>query len=223
MSFEVSRRSGSAGALHHRPLEVPVTRRVVVLDVDRVALVLGSTQPDADADREAAAAQDVEVCRRRSGGGGVLLEPGETTWVDVELGRADPLWDDDVARSSHWLGQSWAAALVELGIEGAADVRVHVGGLVRSPWSRRICFAGLGPGEVTSGERKIVGISQRRTREGARFQCVVHRRWDPARLLSLLALSPEERLAATQDLAGVAAGVDVEPDAIVAALVRNLP
>jgi lipoate-protein ligase A len=221
LSFEVTRRSGTADALHHRSLDVPVTRRVVLLDVDRAALVLGSTQPDADADRQAAAAQDVEVCRRRSGGGAVLLEPGQTTWIDVEIGRDDPLWDDDVARSSHWLGRSWAAALAELGV--GSDVAVHVGGMVGSPWSRQICFAGLGPGEVTSAARKVVGISQRRTREGARFQCVVHRRWDPSRILSLLALSTEDRLTAERDLAGVAAGLDAEPDAVVAAFVRNLP
>ena len=197
-----------------------MTRRVLVLDVDRVALVLGSTQPDADADRQAAAAQHVEVCRRRSGGGAVLLEPGVTTWVDVEIGRDDPLWDDDIARSSHWVGRSWASALAEVGV---VDVRVHVGGMVASPWSRRICFAGLGPGEVTSGARKVVGISQRRTRDGARFQCVVHRRWDPTRLLSLLVLDPDERAAAERDLADVAAGVDASSDAVVAALVRALP
>jgi hypothetical protein len=35
-----------------------------------------------------------------------------------------------------------------------------------------ICFAGLGPGEVTWKGRKLVGISQRRVKQGGRFQTV---------------------------------------------------
>ena len=41
-------------------------------------------------------------------------------------------------------------------------------------WCPLVCFAGVGPGEVLAGGRKLVGISQRRTRAGARFQCAVH-------------------------------------------------
>ena len=33
----------------------------------------------------------------------------------------------------------------------------------------------------------MVGISQRRTRQWARFQCASYRRWDPAALVALLA------------------------------------
>ena len=36
-----------------------------------------------------------------------------------------------------------------------------------------------GPGEVMVGEAKLVGISQRRTRDAARFQTMVHLRWRP--------------------------------------------
>jgi hypothetical protein len=39
---------------------------------------------------------------------------------------------------------------------------------------------------VTLGGAKAVGISQRRTRSGARLQCVLHRRWDPAATASLV-------------------------------------
>jgi lipoate-protein ligase A len=50
--------------------------------------------------------------------------------------------------------------------------------MVRTEWSELVCFAGLGPGEVTVGGRKVVGISQRRTRDAARFQCVAYETWD---------------------------------------------
>jgi hypothetical protein len=184
--------TGSAADFHARPLEV-VEPTVHVWTVDRPALVLGSAQPAADVDADACAAAGVEVVRRRSGGGAVLLDPGAAVWVDVELPRGDELWDDDVGRATWWLGERWAAATGGV---------VHRGGMVTTPWSRLVCFAGLGPGEVTDGAgRKVVGVSQRRTRAGARFQCAVPLAWAPARLAGLLVTDDRRQLAA--DLEGV--------------------
>lgn len=174
---------GQAGVLHGRPFESPVARAVLVLEVDRPALVLGSTQRDDVVDHDAADRLGVDVARRRSGGGAVLLQPGGMVWVDVELPRGDPLWDDDIGRATWWLGDAWAVALASVGV---ADLEVHRGGLVRSPGSDLVCFAGVGPGEVTVGGAKVVGISQRRTRAGARFQCAVPRSWDGATLKALV-------------------------------------
>ena len=39
---------------------------------------------------------------------------------------------------------------------------------------------------------KLVGLSQRRTRAGARFQCVVHRRWHPGPYAALAGVEPDE-------------------------------
>ena len=126
-------------------------------------------------------ATGVEVVRRRSGGGAVLVEPIGTLWVDVVLPRGDALWDDDVGRAAHWLGDAWAAAIGDRAV-------VHRGAMVRAPLSDAVCFAGLGPGEVTVDGRKVVGISQRRTREAARFQCVAYERWDAGPLEAALGL-----------------------------------
>jgi lipoate-protein ligase A len=115
-------------------------------------------------------AHGIEVVVRRSGGGAVMLEPGISLWMDVVLPRHDPLWDDDVSRSAHWLGQAWVQALASLGVVAA----VHDGPTDRHALARAACFAGLGAGEVVHGGRKLVGISQRRTRDGARFQCVAY-------------------------------------------------
>lgn len=183
------------------------------------ALVLGSTQPESAADAVAAAATGTEVVRRRSGGGAVLLLPGRSTWVDVTIGRDDPLWHDDVAVAFHWLGRAWAAAAQHLGVEAT----VHTGPMVQTPWSRRVCFAGFGAGEVIVGGRKLVGISQRRTRDAARFQCVMHRTWDPVPLLGLLALDVVERASGLAALDGIATGLDAPTDAVVVALVDSLP
>lgn len=164
-------------------------------DVTAPAVVLGSTQGDGVL---APGAGGVDVARRRSGGGAVLVEPGRVLWAEVVVPAGDPLWQADVGRAAWWLGDEWAATLAALGVGGAV---VHRGGLVRAPWSAAVCFAGLGPGEVTVGGRKVVGISQRRTREGALFQCAVPLAWDPAALLAALALTPAERDQASAALA----------------------
>ena len=146
---------------HARVVEEPARRAVWWSSVDRPALVLGSAQPAEVADAAALAAAGVELVRRRSGGGAVLLVPGEVVWVDVIVPAGDPLWDDDVGRATHWLGAMWAEALASCGLPGAT---VHRGPMVRTTWSSLVCFAGLGPGEVRVGAAKVVGISQRRTR-----------------------------------------------------------
>jgi lipoate-protein ligase A len=190
-----------------------------VLEVERAALVLGSTQPDTDVDLRAVAAAGVDVVRRRSGGGAVLLVPDESIWIDVELPKGDALWAEDVGRSFDWVGRAWRAALADVGI----DAQVHVGRLVATRWSRVVCFGGVGPGELVVDGRKLVGISQRRTRAGARFQCVVHRRWDPSALVALLDLGEDDRLDALTALASAGTALDVEPGALVDALVGGLP
>jgi lipoate---protein ligase len=184
LNWKVERFCGSAEEFHHRPLPDSAQRAVWVFEVARPALVLGSTQSDVSVDTERCAAAGVEVVRRRSGGGAVYLAPGEVTWIDVIVPTGDPLWSDDIGRSMWWLGDVWAAALGDLGVAGAS---VHRGGLETNKWSRTICFAGLGPGEVTVDGRKLVGVSQRRTRSAARFQCALYRHWRPEVLVGLLA------------------------------------
>jgi len=177
----VEERRGGAQELHDA--DPPAgRRRLIVHHVERAALVLGSTQ-QVDGVEERAAVAGVEVARRRSGGGAVLLRPGAQTWVDAVVPAGDPLWDDDVERATWWLGRSWAAVLGELGLAG---VRVHERGVTDRTRGRVACFAALGPGEVEAGGHKLVGISQRRTRDLIRLQCVVYERWDPQTLLELL-------------------------------------
>lgn len=219
MGLDVRQAVGSAGDLHARPFEAPEHLVVHVLDVDRPALVLGSAQPADVVDPDGARAAGVEVVRRRSGGGAVLLEPGATVWVDVELPGHDDRWDDDVGRAAWWVGEAWAAALDDVGVP---DLAVHRGGLDRRAWGDLVCFAGLGPGEVTSGGAKVVGLAQRRTRDGARLQCAVPRRWAPERLAGLLALGDDRRRRLVEDLAGAVRTVDATADAVVDAFLARL-
>ena len=62
-----------------------------------------------------------------------------------------------------------------------------IAGLVLVFLGNVACFAAVGPGEVVVGDAKVVGISQRRTRELARFQTVAYLDWEAAELLDLLA------------------------------------
>jgi len=215
VSWQVAHHLEPAGTFHARAVPATPERAAWVCAATAPALVLGSAQHDDRVDRAACAAAGIEVVRRRSGGGAVLVVPGEVLWVDLIVPAGDALWQDDVGRAFHWVGEVWAAALEELGV--AAEV--HRGALVRSPWSAAVCFAGLGPGEVTVAGRKVVGISQRRTRAGARFQCAALGRWDPEAIVPLLGLPP----AALVDLQDVAAPVGVALDALLTPLVRHLP
>ena len=183
--WDVTEERGTATGLHGDGLPVPDRRLVRVASVARPALVLGSTQVVIALDAGLAASLGVEVARRRSGGGAVLVWPGHQVWLDVGLPRGDPLWDDDVGRSARWLGQAVATALAGLGATGAAP---HLGPMVHTAWSHQVCFAGRAPGEVLVGGRKLVGTSQRRTREGAVFQVAVALVWAPALLGDLLRL-----------------------------------
>jgi len=200
-------RNGIAERLAARPVG---ERSVVVYEVANPTLVLGSSQPGDVVDWDRVRDRGVEVVHRRSGGSAVLVEPGAAVWVDVTIPTGDPWWDNDVGRAFHWLGAVWAEVL----IAGGVPARWHDGAMQRTPWSPWVCFAGLGPGEVTVGSRKVVGLSQRRTREGALFQCCAALRWEPERLLDLLALSDAERARAVRELADIATGLGRDIDLV---------
>lgn len=165
-SFAVTRARGKAAALVRvADTEVPPGRHCVLRQVTDRAVVLGSTQPSADVDEAACASRGIEVVRRRSGGGAVFVEPGAQLWADFFVPAGDPLFASDVGRSFAWLGAVWAAAIRALSDE-LQPVVVAPG--TRSPeLARHLCFAGVGAGEVVIGDRKVVGISQRRNRDGA--------------------------------------------------------
>ncbi len=157
------------------------------------ALVLGSTQHRSalvDEGRQAEA-EGWEVAGRRSGGGLVVIDPEVTVWIDVLVPRDHPRWDDDIGRAFHWVGDVWADALrdslrdaLRHALPGAGAVAVHRGAAVDPEVGRVVCFAGLGHGEVTVADRegapwKVVGLSQRRTRAGARIQGLAVLHHDP--------------------------------------------
>jgi lipoate---protein ligase len=161
---------------------------VRVLEAAEPALVLGSAQRLRDVDAVAARRAGVEVVRRRSGGGAVLVGPAQVLWVDLIIGAGDPLWDQDVSRAAWWVGDTWAAAIDATTL---GPCTVWKSAMKASRWSGRVCFAGIGPGEVLVGDQKVVGLSQRRTRHAALFQTAALLTWEPAFIVGLLDLNDD--------------------------------
>lgn len=197
--WSVSHLAGTPGEIHGRPAPQP-RRSVVVAAPIGAAVVLGRAQPESHFDHRLLAAAGVALVRRASGGSAVFVDGAEPLWVDVAIARHDAEWDDDVGRAPLWLGRVWASALSLL---GATDVAVHSGAMFKGPWSDRLCFAGIGPGEVLVGGRKVVGIAQRRTREAALFSCAVRIAPGGERLAEFLDESPPLRREAAHALAEV--------------------
>jgi lipoate-protein ligase A len=204
---------GDAGAIHAAD---PIARRsATFLTVASPTLVLGSAQTDDAVDRRVADALGVEVVRRRSGGGAVLLLPGEFVWLDLVIPTGDELWLADVAQAMVWVGELWRGALAELGIVG----EVHHGPMLTTDWSRQVCFAGAGTGELLQDTGKLVGVSQRRTRHSARFQTMCHLRWRPELVAALVA--PPRPAAA--ELAASVVVTDSDGETVQEMLLRHLP
>lgn len=217
--MRILRLTGSIADFHARPIPDDLTEAEAwSFEPDGPALVLGSAQDHTVADAAATTAAGVDVVRRRSGGGAVFVDPAHSVWVDVIVPPTDPRWSDDVRTSVLWLGEAWQRALARVGI----TTTLYDEGLEKTAWGRLVCFAALGPGEVLVGDRKLVGISQRRTRAGARFQCIVYDRWDPSDVLDLVHLSPADRATAQAALADRATGVGDRLAEVRAAILAEL-
>jgi lipoate-protein ligase A len=208
----------SAGEQHGRDLVAE--RAVWDVRITQTAMVLGSRQNESLLNGELCGRDGIEVVRRRSGGGIVFLAPGEHVWLDVVVPRGDVLWSDDVAQASWWLGDVWVQALNALGV---SNVSVHHESLSSDAWGDLLCFAGVGPGEVVQRDdeslSKLVGISQRRTRDYARFQCTIYTKWNPHDVEMYVVNTPGN----LSEIAHRVATVQASQQALVDTFVSHLP
>jgi lipoate---protein ligase len=188
-------------------------RHAVARQVAQPTVVLGSTQRAEVIDAARAAERGVAVVRRRGGGGAVLLRPGDHLWIEAWIPRDDPLWEADVAEAAAWVGAWWNDALepaepAEPANQGDPPERlVHRGRAVPGPADGLVCFSGRGPGELFSAGRKVMGISQWRSREGSLFHTCAYAHWDAQPLLDLLDVDPPRWEALQRDLPGTAVGI----------------
>jgi lipoate-protein ligase A len=193
MSFTLIEESGPAATLFAGTdaalASVSEQHRIVrVLTVDAPVVVLGSAQ---DPTR---VTSPVDVVRRRSGGGAVWLDRESMVWFDIIISSSDPLWLADVGQSMWWVGDLFSKALLSVGVVEAVT---HRAGMVRHELDRTVCWTGLGPGEVTAGVGgpKLVGVAQKRVREGALFQVGVLLAESQLRLASVFGFGPSEEAA----------------------------
>lgn len=202
---------GSAADFHS--LDLAMDRAVWSCVVSAPALILGSTQNESDVDTAWASTQGIDIVRRRSGGGVVYVHPDTSIWCDITIPRDDVLWNDDVSRSMLWVGEVFVEALTPW-----LTASVYRNEFVVGQDGRAVCFASTSPGEVFAGTSKVVGISQRRTREGARFQCVLYRKWNPEDWAHCLTSSDVAQRVRTLPVATVDITAEEMTDALVAAL-----
>ena len=141
---------------------------MMIVQLVEPIFVLGSSQPlQVLKDLRSS---DPAIRRRRGGGGVVLMQPGDL-WVDWWIPRNDVRWCYDVRASSVKVGFWWHDALAEC---TGGMKEVHSGPLEGDESHRVACFAGRGPGEVFVDDRKAVGLTQWRVREGVFLSTVLH-------------------------------------------------
>ena len=162
----------------------PDQRVATFFRAESPTLVLGSSQRDDSVDGDAAARQGIDdrsttlgwwrcpAVARTSSSGSISRSLTGDDAVERRRRALDVVGGGDVARGARRV---------------RAICRRAPGRLIRTRWSSDVCFAGTGPGEVLVGDAKLVGISQRRTRRAARFQTMVHLRWRPDVVASLVA------------------------------------
>jgi len=223
--WRVRRLSDSAARVHAAESPAPAVPEAWLVDVEAPALVLGSAQrrhADALVAWSGNRPEPLDIVVRRSGGGAVYLAPGEQVWIEVFVPAGDQRWDADVGRAFAWLGDLWAEAIRSTVSD--AEVSVHVSGPAWSAWSDLVCFAGMGSGEVALGGRKVVGLSQRRTRGVARFQCMALLRWRPEVYAEAFAVLAEtvDGVPTVADLASSAASIPASGDALTLAFLDAL-
>ena len=204
---------GSAADFH--ATDLGSTRALWWCEVNEPALILGSTQPDTDIDHECADELGVKIVRRRSGGGVVYVHPEDSVWIDITIGRDDVLWTDDVTSSMLWVGEVFVDAL-----KPWVQATVFREKFDSGTFGRTVCFGSASPGEVFVESSKLVGISQRRTRDGARFQCVMYRRWNPSDWSKALADSDAAQCARSLSVAQLDVPAHTLVDAVQASLLR---
>lgn len=186
----IETRTASAADHHHAAFpassEFPSIAHVWDLRLRRPALVLGGRQELSASASARAESDGVEVTPRRSGGGAVWIAPDTSVWIDLLVPVTHPWFHDDLTVTFRRTGELWQSALESCGVTSTIySERPDP----HDELAKAACFAGLGWGEVVASGQKVVGLSQRRTRDGARVQCLADLSGQHARVADYLDLS----------------------------------
>lgn len=156
--------NGDAQSLHlFRPAFSDHTH-VALLRPTMKCVVFGSSQRELASRSHAALVREgYESAVRDSGGGAVVVGPGMQLWFGVyERYSADVLTRPSISSSLISLGRRVQEGLRALGAPAGEVVTTPT---PRSQVDALICFAGTSYGEILVDGGKLVGISQRRTRD----------------------------------------------------------
>lgn len=195
MRWRRQEKLGSVAELHQLGPPSIAVPWLWVMAPNRPALVLGSAQASDVVLASMLETDGIDLATRSSGGGAVLVRPESTVWVDLWLPAGSASWADDLTQTFLHVGQWWLEALAALGVQGEL-VRDKP---ERSDVTSTACFAGHGWGEIIWNGYKVVGLSQRRTRWGARVQAMVEL-GDASQVTRYLQLDPAARAAANDAL-----------------------
>lgn len=102
---------------------------------------------------------------RSSGGGAVLTGPWMLS-VSVVLPSDHPLVTPGLVESYEWFGLAHQAALRALGVQALALTPEDLKRVPSEPDLDWACFGNYSAWEVAAGGRKLVGLAQRRARNG---------------------------------------------------------
>ena len=146
LRFSLEHTAGPARSLHDRAIPDPAHPTIWWHEVTDRRSCSARASPSRRSTRSPAPRAGIDVVRRRSGGGAVLLVPGEVFWLDVIVPRQRDTSLDDVRASMCRIGSIVCDALVAAapGLaerrrgapRAARDDRVVVDDLLRRPRPR---------------------------------------------------------------------------------------
>ncbi len=171
MDWRFNEQLGTADQLHNMaaPLGGGFTAALNQIATD--ALVLGSSQTTDLIDQKRANDDSIEIAKRRTGGGIVFIDKRQDAWLDIYVPSDAPFLSPKIENSFDWLGLIWLEALKatapEVGFRLLKSKPTNPASLAGS-----LCFNSMGFGEIALGPSKVVGISQRRSRDYSKFQCL---------------------------------------------------
>ena len=204
-SWTIETKYSETALAHEANLDEWQQPTIWVIEPNDSCLVLGKSQRGrAFLNLSYLEEQSINLAVRHSGGGAVLVAPEDMLWVDIFVPKESKFWIEDIAKASIWIGKIWHNALKRLDIECS----LFDENFSRSEASDLICFVGRAPGELFINDRKILGISQRRSKFGTRFQCALIINWKPEHMIAAYSSSPIPNLEKLISSAGIGSGCE---------------
>jgi lipoate-protein ligase A len=155
------------------PIKAPVEKpTIVVIKPEFSAIVLGSTQFS-----DAWSFSGIPIVKRNTGGSAVFIKKAQFGWVELYIPfvLAAGLKPKETFLK---VGTAFKNAFGNLGLK---NISIYHKQEIFNGIAKVLCFASRAKGEVveSSNEKKILGLSQRRTREFIKIQSGFMNVYDP--------------------------------------------